>query len=128
MTEEGCRLLHSTRQNDGINYFHKHPFVRADFGRYAFEVPGGIERRARAFVHAAAVANVAAFAFQLVAFEKCAKSIARLLVKSGKYVALQVWCILLAGDKSRAGENIPVGRHPDVAVVDVAGILPESFP
>ena len=73
--------------------------MRADFCRYAFEAPGGVERRARAFVHAAAVTDVAAFAFLLVAFEECAKFIARLLVKAGKNVPLQVGSILFAGNE-----------------------------
>jgi len=101
--------------------------VRADLGRYAFEPPGGVERRAGAFVHAAAVPDVAAFAFGLVAGEKLAHLVTGDFVKAGKNVPLQVRRVRLAGNESRAGENVPVGRHPDVAVVYVAGILPEPL-
>ena len=65
--------------------------MRADFGRNALEAAGRIERRAGAFVHAAAVPNVAAFAFLLVAFHKGVYLVAGGLVKAGKHVPLQVW-------------------------------------
>ena len=102
--------------------------MRADFGRNALEASGRIERRAGAFVHAAAVPNVAAFAFLLVAFHKGAYLVAGGLVKAGKHIPLQVWRALPGGDEPRTREDVPVRRDADVAVVHVAGVLPEPFP
>lgn len=48
--------------------FGDHALVSADFCRDAVDVSGGVERGAGAFVHAATVPDVAAFAFLLVAF------------------------------------------------------------
>ena len=78
-------------------------------------------------MHAAAVTDVATFAFCLVTGEKFANLVTGNLVKAGKNVPLQVGRVLLVGYEPRAGENVPVGRHPDVPVVHVAGILPEPF-
>ena len=75
-------------------------------------------------MHATAVTDVASFAFGLVAFEERPHLGAGLLVKSGKNVPLPVRRILFASYESLAGEDVPVGRHTDVAVVYVAGVLP----
>ena len=102
--------------------------MRADFWRNAVDAPGGVERGARAFVHAAAVPDVAAFAFLLVAFQESVQFGTGGLVEPCKDVALFVGCVFPRGDKARAGIYVPVGRDAEVAAVDMAGVVPVSFP
>ena len=102
--------------------------MRADFCRNAVDVSGGVERGAGAFVHAATVPDVAAFAFLLVAFQEGVQFGAGDLVESGKDVALLVGRVFFGGDEAGAGEYVPVGRDAEVAAINMAGVVPVSFP
>lgn len=78
-------------------------------------------------MHAAAVADVAAFAFLLVAFQEGVQFGAGNFVEPGKDVALFVGSVFPGGDKAGAGVYVPVGRDAEVAAVNMAGVVPVSF-
>ena len=49
-------------------------------------------------------------------------------IESGKNVALLVGCVFPRGDEARAGEYVPVGRNAEISAIDMAGVVPVSFP
>ena len=100
--------------------------MRADFGRYAFDAASGVKTGACAFVGATAVADVAAFAFLLVALQESVNFFTCDIVESCKDVPLHVWCVFLCVDKSRAGENVSVGGNAHGSVIHVARIVSVS--
>ena len=79
-------------------------------------------------MHAAAAPDVAAFAFLFVAFQEGVQFGAGDLVESGKDVALLVGRVFFGGDEAGAGEYVPVGRDAEVAAINMAGVVPVSFP
>ena len=98
--------------------------MRADFGRNAFDAAGGVKAGAGAFMGATAVADVAAFAFFLVAVQKFADFFARFFVESCENVPLQIWGVVIRCDESGARENVPVRCDSNGAVIHMARVEP----
>ena len=79
-------------------------------------------------MHAAAAPDVAVFTFLLVAFQEGAQFGAGNFVEPSKDVALLVGRVFPGSDKAGAGVYVPVGRDAEVAAINMAGVVPVSFP